>query len=160
MTPPKNKLFIIIDSHALVHRAYHAIPSLTTQQGEMVNAVYGFTAMLLRVLKDFEPHYFVATFDEHAPTFRKEMFEDYKATRRKAPDDLHPQVPLVKQVLSAFRIPVFSKAGFEADDLIGTISKQVEDQTKDVDVIIVSGDLDTLQLVSTCLLYTSPSPRD
>ena len=149
MSSQKNKLFIIIDSHALIHRAYHAIPSLTTQQGELVNAVYGFTAMLLRVLKEFEPHYFVATFDEHAPTFRKEMFEEYKATRRKTPDDLHPQVPLVKQVLSAFRIPVFSKAGFEADDIIGTIAKQVEDQTKDVDVIIVSGDLDTLQLVSS-----------
>ena len=149
MSSQKNKLFIIIDSHALIHRAYHAIPSLTTRQGELVNAVYGFTAMLLRVLKEFKPHYFVATFDEHAPTFRKEMFEEYKATRRKTPDDLHPQVPLVKQVLSAFRIPVFSKAGFEADDIIGTIAKQVEDQTKDVDVIIVSGDLDTLQLVSS-----------
>ena len=148
MGSSKNKLFIIIDSHALIHRAYHAIPSLTTQQGEMVNAVYGFTAMLLRVLKEFHPYYFVAAFDEVGPTFRKEMFKDYKATRKQAPDDLYAQIPLVKHVLSAFHIPVFSKAGFEADDIIGTLSTRIENETKNVDVIVVSGDLDTLQLVS------------
>lgn len=144
----KKKNFVIIDSHALIHRAYHAVQGLSNQHNEPTNAVYGFTTTLLNVLKEFEPHYFVAAFDEAGPTFRNKMFEEYKATRKAAPDDLYAQIPRIKEILEAFKVPVFMKAGFEGDDIIGTVAHTIEEKEKDVKVIIVSGDLDTLQLVS------------
>ena len=148
MVSQQNKICVVIDAHALIHRAYHAVPALANKEGEIVNAVYGFTTMLLSVLKEFQPYYFIATFDEYAPTFRKELFEEYKAQRKQAPDDLYAQIPRIHQVLEAFCVPVFVKAGFEADDLIGTLVHTIEHTTKNIDAIIVSGDLDTLQLVS------------
>lgn len=144
----KKKLFIIIDSNSLFHRAYHALPRFTTKKGELVNAVFGFSSILLRALKEFQPDYLAATFDVPGPTFRDEEYEDYKATRVKAPDELYEQIPRIKEVLKVFNIPIYEKEGFEADDVIGTIAKKLESK-KDIDVIIVSGDLDTLQLVTS-----------
>ncbi len=141
------KKLILIDGHALVHRAYHALPPLSTGQGELVNAVFGFSSILLKVLKDLRPDYIVATFDLAGPTFRHEKFEEYKATRVKAPDELYAQLKRVKDVLSAFNVPFFEKEGFEADDLIGTIARQVKKEKQKIETIIVTGDLDTLQLV-------------
>ena len=138
----KRKL-VIIDGNALIHRAYHALPPLTTKSGEIVNAVYGFASLLLKVLKELEPDYLVATFDLAAPTFRHRQYKEYKATRVKADQELYDQIPRVKQLVRSFNIPIYEKEGYEADDLIGTICHQVKNQEK----IIVTGDLDTLQLV-------------
>lgn len=141
------KKLILIDGHALVHRAFHALPqTLASPTGVLTNAVYGFTAVLIKVIKDIKPDYIVATFDLAGPTFRHEEFADYKAHREKAPEGLHEQVPRVKEVLAAFGIPIFEKAGFEADDVIGSVCEK----TRNVDglqTIIATGDLDTLQLV-------------
>jgi len=145
------KRFLIIDANSLIHRAYHALPRLTTRKGELVNAIYGFLLVFFRALKDFRPDFVAAAFDFPAPTFRHEQFKDYKATRPKAPDDLYEQIPKVKKILENFNIQVFEEKGFEADDIIGTIArlspkKQI---VPEIENIILSGDLDTLQLVNS-----------
>jgi DNA polymerase-1 len=142
----KKKTLILIDSNALVHRAFHALPPLSKKDGTLTNAVYGYALTLLSVLDKFKPDYIMATFDLKGPTFRHEQYEEYKATRKKAPDELYEQIPMVKELLKAFNIPIYEKQGFEADDIIGTLAK---DQTINggLQKIIVTGDLDTLQLV-------------
>jgi len=145
----KVKRLLVIDSNSIIHRAYHALPPLTTKKGELVNVVYGFLLVFLRAIKDFRPDFIAATFDSPAPTFRHEKYKGYKAKRPKAPDELYQQIPRVKEVLSAFEVPFFEAPGWEADDIIGTIAdlaprKQV---IPPVETIILSGDLDALQLV-------------
>ncbi|KKS14019.1 MAG: polymerase I protein [Candidatus Yanofskybacteria bacterium GW2011_GWA1_41_6] len=141
------KKLILIDGHALVHRAFHALPqTLASPTGVLTNAVYGFTAVLIKAIKDIKPDYIVATFDLAGPTFRHEEFAEYKAHREKAPEGLHEQVPRVKEVLMAFGIPIFEKAGFEADDVIGSVCEKTR-KIKDLQTIIATGDMDTLQLV-------------
>lgn len=143
----KNKKIILLDGNAIIHRSFHALPPFTTKKGELVNAVYGFASTLLAVIDKFKPEYIVATFDLKGPTFRHIQFEDYKATRVKAPDELYSQIERVKEVVKTFNIPIYEKEGFEADDMIGTISKKVSTDEIDVESIIVTGDMDTLQLV-------------
>jgi len=138
------KKLVLIDANALIHRSFHALPPLTTRKGQLVNAVYGFTAVLLKVIKELKPDYIVTAFDLPKPTFRHLEYEEYKATRPKTPEELVQQFPLVKKVVKTFDIPIFEKEGFEADDIIGTIAKKTG---KDIEDIIVTGDLDTLQLV-------------
>ncbi|MBI2635100.1 MAG: DNA polymerase I [Parcubacteria group bacterium] len=151
------KRLILIDSHALIHRAYHALPPLTTKSGELVNAVYGFTSILIKTISGFKPDYIVAAFDAPGATFRHEEYKEYKATRVKAPDELYIQIPRVKEILNAFKIPIFEKSGFEADDIIGTISKNL--RGKNVEVLILTGDMDNFQLVgkNVKVLYSPPS---
>src|SRR3989344_8602091 len=108
----ENKKLLILDANALIHRAFHALPILTNKKGERVNAVYGFLLVLFRVIKDFQPNYVAACFDFPGKTFRHEKFEQYKAKRPKAPDELYNQIPLTKKVLEGFDIPVFEKQGF------------------------------------------------
>ena len=105
---------LIIDSHALVHRAFHALPVLTTRDGKIVNAVYGFLLVFFRAIKEIQPECIVATFDFPGPSFRQKKFEKYKAKRPKAPDELYNQIPIVKEILNVFNIPIFEKQGFEA----------------------------------------------
>jgi DNA polymerase-1 len=137
---------LIIDGNALIHRSFHALPpTMTTKNGEMVNAVYGFTTVLLKAIREFKPEYVVLTLDRKAPTFRHEQYKKYKATRIKAPDELYAQIPKVREVAESFSIPIFEKDGFEADDLIGTIAKHVDGK---IEKIIVTGDMDTMQLVN------------
>lgn len=143
----KKKRFLLIDSNALVHRAFHALPPLRIKTGENVGAVYGFTSTLLKAIEDVKPDYIAATFDLPAPTFRHEEYKEYKATRVKAPDELYEQIPYAKEVLTALNIPIYALAGFEADDLIGTLCKRIDDKKLDIDTYIVTGDMDTLQLV-------------
>ena len=144
----KRDKFIIIDGHALIHRAYHAIPpSLTAKDGQVVNAVYGFTSIMLKALKDLKPDYIAVTFDLKGPTFRHKMYKEYKGTRAKPDDELISQFELVKDVVRAFDIQVFEMQGFEADDVIGTLCKDKQVDRKDMLSLIVTGDLDTLQLV-------------
>ena len=137
---------LILDSHSLIHRAYHALPPLETKKGERVNAVYGFFSILIKGIQDFKPSYIVAVFDFPAPTFRHEKFKEYKIKRPPTPEDLSPQFLKTKQTLMIFNIPVFEKKGFEADDIIGTISRILSKEAVS-EVIIVSGDKDNLQLI-------------
>ena len=151
----KLKKLILIDGNAIIHRSYHALPPLSTKKGELVNAVYGFTSTLLSVISQFKPDYIVASFDLAGPTFRHEKFDDYKANREKADDELYAQIPRVKEVVNAFNIPIYEKAGFEADDIIGTIARLVRNEKTKIETIIVTGDMDTLQLVNdTTKVYT------
>jgi len=137
------KKLLIIDSNAIIHRAFHALPPLKTKDGEIVGAVYGFLLAFFRAIDDFSPDYVAAAFDYPAPTFRHKEYKEYKAKRIKAPDELYEQIPKVKDVLTDFGIRVFEKKGFEADDLIGTIAKK----EKGLAVIVLTGDMDMLQLV-------------
>ncbi|OGZ33588.1 MAG: hypothetical protein A2Y98_01490 [Candidatus Portnoybacteria bacterium RBG_19FT_COMBO_36_7] len=148
MSEQKEKTLVLIDSHALIHRAFHALPELSTKKGERVNAVYGFVSVFLKVLKELKPDYLVAAFDLPGPTFRHKEFEAYKATRVKAPDELYQQIGRVKEILQAFDIPIFEKTGFEADDIIASLVRKSEAQKEKIKNIIVTGDLDTLQLIS------------
>lgn len=137
---------VLIDSNALVHRAFHALPPLTSPSGQMTNAVYGFASVLVKMINDLKPDLMVATFDMAAPTFRHTEYAEYKAHRQKAPQELYDQIPLVKELLAGFGVPIYELSGFEADDVIGTIATRME-QEPDVQTIIVTGDMDTLQLV-------------
>jgi DNA polymerase-1 len=136
---------ILIDAHSLIYRAFFALPPMSTTDGQVTNAVYGFTSMLAIVLAS-RPEYAVAAFDVGAPTFRSREYEEYKAGRRAMPDDLRPQIEKVRDVLTAFTIPIYGVPGFEADDVIGTFARICEERGHPV--TIVSGDLDCLQLVS------------
>ncbi len=164
----EKKRLIIIDSNALLHRAFHALPPLTTKSGLQTGAVYGFLLTLFKAIKDLQANYIlyiVACFDTKAPTFRHEKFQDYKAQRPKTPEGIISQIPLTKEVLEVFKIPVFAKDGVEADDLIATICNLVQKQEpfgaaqgkqpfgaaqgkQDLDIYILTGDLDNLQLVN------------
>ncbi|MFA5854421.1 MAG: DNA polymerase I [Patescibacteria group bacterium] len=141
----KNR-FVIIDGNAVLHRAWHAMPPLSTKDGRIVSAAYGFTVMLMKVLSDLKPTHLAVTFDLPGATFRHDAYVEYKAQRVKQPDELYAQIPMVKEVLAGFHIPVYEMPGFEADDVIGTLSKIAP---KDTEVVIVTGDRDTLQLVDT-----------
>ena len=138
-----NKL-VLVDGHALFHRAFHAMPPLTTSKGELVNAVFGFTSMLLRVLGDIKPEYAVVAFDTKAPTFRHTEYTAYKAHRIAAPEEMHQQLPRIKEVVDSLNIPIFVLEGYEADDIIGTLANQAGE----LEVYIVTGDRDALQLVN------------
>lgn len=136
---------VLLDSHALIHRAYHAIQTdLLSPNGEPTKAVFGFTSTLLKVLKDINPKYVAAAFDV-GKSFRKDEFAAYKATRPKLAEDLAPQISRVREVCEALGIPVYAKEGFEADDLLGALAKQAE--AKGIETIIVTGDTDTFQLI-------------
>lgn len=140
---------IIIDGNSLIHRAYHALPHLTTKNGREVGAIYGFLLIFFKTIKKLKPDFLVATFDLPVPTFRHEKFELYKAKRPKIDPGLASQIPQVKEVLKSFNVPIFEKEGFEADDLIGTISKSVQKERDffPLETVILSNDFDVLQLV-------------
>ncbi|MCX6719561.1 MAG: hypothetical protein NTV36_00395 [Candidatus Staskawiczbacteria bacterium] len=139
------KKLIIIDSNALLHRAFHALPPLAMKNGQETGAVYGYLLTLFKAIKDLHPSHIVATFDTKAKTFRHEKFENYKAHRPLTPSGIVSQIPIAKEVLEAFKIPVFAKDGVEADDLIATICQKVPE---DFEVFILTGDMDSLQLVN------------
>ncbi|MBM3206393.1 MAG: hypothetical protein FJZ43_02110 [Candidatus Staskawiczbacteria bacterium] len=138
------KKIIIIDGFSLLYRAFHALPPLANKNGQPTGAVYGFLLTLFRAIKDTKANYVVACFDTKKPTFRHVEFKDYKIHRPEMPQPMVSQISIMKDVLESFSIPIFQKEGFEADDLIATISQIAK---KEADVYIVSGDLDNLQLV-------------
>ncbi len=143
------KRLIVIDSNAVIHRAFHALPPLTTKKGEVVNAIYGFLLVFLKAVREFQPDFIAAAFDFPAPTFRHQRYKLYKAKRKKAPEELYQQIPKVKKILKDFNVQTFEKQGFEADDIIGTISKTASKKQifPELETIILSGDLDILRLV-------------
>jgi DNA polymerase-1 len=146
MLKPDDNVFLLVDGHALIYRAYHAFPPLTSPNGEIVGALYGFLRILFSTIRELEPKYVAATFDHPAPTKRKQAYAFYKANRSEMPDDLKPQVDLIKEAVASLGIPVFTMAGIEADDLIGTITKKTAPLT-DLQTLILTGDRDSFQLV-------------
>jgi len=155
--PAQKQLLILFDGHALVHRAFHALPPLSvTKTGEPTGAVYGFASMLLKVLADFKPTHWAIALDSPAPTFRHEKFAEYKAQRPPTPDELKVQLARVRELIKAFNLPSFEVPGYEADDILGAICKKASE--RGVDTIIVTGDTDTLQLVSPHVRVLTPKP--
>jgi DNA polymerase-1 len=155
--------FMLIDGHALAYRAYHAFPPLTTDQGELVNAVYGFSRILLTVLRDLEPEYLACCFDLPAPTFRHTAYTGYKAQREEMPQDLQTQIERIKEVVKAMNIPIFAVEGYEADDVIGTLATRASTGKMDhvSSVLIVTGDRDAFQLVNdTIHVYMPPRSKE
>ncbi|MBN1263652.1 MAG: hypothetical protein JW991_04825 [Candidatus Pacebacteria bacterium] len=169
------KRLVLIDGHAILHRAYHALPkSLTNRHGQLVNAVYGFTRMLLRVIEDLGPFYLAVTFDRPEPTFRHREFIGYQIQRPKMDEALKDQIEIIREVLSALALPVFEKNGFEADDIIGTLAFQARvlkrKTTKQsgsgrrsssgaksrIETIIVTADRDIFQLINDSTLVYAP----
>ena len=118
--------FVLIDGNAIIHRAYHALPPLTAPDGSVVNAVYGFASMLLKLFHDLKPTHMAVAFDRPEPTFRKSMYKKYQAQRPKMEDSLVSQIPKVQDMVCSFGIPIYSAAGFEADDVIGTVCQQCQ----------------------------------
>ena len=146
----KKKQILIIDSNALVYRSYYGLPKLKNKKGEIINAIYGFYLILFRVLKELNPDFVVATFDLPDITFRHKEYKEYKSNRIKAPEELYEQIPKIKQLLKIFGIPIFEKKGFEADDIIGTISELiVKKEKREIENVILSGDTDVFQLVNS-----------
>jgi len=140
---------ILIDGNALLHRAYHAYPPLTTPKGELINAVYGFSSLLLSVLEKLSPTHCAVAWDVKGPTFRKKEYSEYKANRGPMDEDLVGQIERTKEVVRALNIPQFGIEGYEADDIIGTLSRLATDEVKedDTQVVIVTGDRDAVQLI-------------
>ena len=134
---------VLIDGNAILHRAFHALPPLTTKRGEPINAVYGLISMLLRVIQDLKPTHIAVCFDTPEPTFRNKVFKEYQAQRPQTLNELITQFEKARRVVKAFGIPYYEKPGYEADDVIGTIANKVKE-----DVVIVTGDRDILQLVT------------
>jgi DNA polymerase-1 len=154
MNEAQKPLLVIFDGNGLIHRAFHALPPFTLRKtGEMVGAVYGFTAIMLKAINDLKPTHYAVAFDKHAPTFRHLMYDEYKATRKETPAELVGQFGRVRELVQAFDIPIFELEGFEADDLLGTLATQANAQG--IDTVIVTGDADLMQLVNdkTTLLY-------
>lgn len=141
------KKLILIDGNAIFHRAFHALPLLTNDQGEYTNAIYGFTRMLFEILKKEKPDYLAIAFDHKDKTFRHHEFTEYKANRSAPPPELYPQLPALIDLLHIFDVPIFQNPGFEADDIIGTLSLQAE-KTPDLHTLILTGDKDAFQLVT------------
>jgi DNA polymerase I len=140
------KKLILIDGNALLHRAYHAYPPLSTPKGELINAVYGFSSMLLSVIDKLSPTHVAVAWDLKEPTFRKKEFEEYKSNRGPMDEDLATQIDRTKEVVEKLNIPQYGVEGFEADDIIGTLAK-IASKEEDTQIVIVTGDRDTLQLI-------------
>lgn len=146
---------VLIDGHAILHRAFHALPPLTTRNGELVNAVYGFCTILFKVVEDLIPQYLIVAFDTPKPTFRHAEFVGYQAQRPKMDLELAGQIGKVQEVIRAFGIPIFEIPGYEADDIIGTLAGKAS-KNKKMEVIIVSGDRDLFQLVNNQIRLYMP----
>lgn len=152
-----NKKIMLIDGHSILNRAFYGLPNFTTSDGRPTGGVLGFLNILFRYLDEEQPNYLLVAFDVKTPTFRHEMFSDYKGTRKPMPDELREQVPLMKDVLRAMQVPTIEKPGYEADDILGTISKTAQD--KGFDVTIVSGDRDLLQLATQKVQIKIPKTK-
>jgi DNA polymerase-1 len=143
----ETKRLVLLDAHAILHRAYHALPDFVSAKGEPTGGLYGVTTMLIKIIDELKPDYIVACYDLPGPTFRNEVYKDYKAGRKKAEDDLISQMKRSRDLFKAFNIPIYDKPGFEADDMLGTIVEQLKNNLE-IEIVIASGDMDTLQLVN------------
>lgn len=150
------KTLVLLDAHAILHRAFHALPAFTSSKGEPTGALYGFSAFLLKVIRELKPDYIAACYDLPEPTFRHAAYENYKAKRPKMDDSLAVQINRSRDILEAFHVPIYDAPGFEADDILGTITEKTGKEGRSLKTIIASGDLDTLQLVKNddVVVYT------
>lgn len=146
MKKEKKKKLVLIDSHAILHRAYHALPDFASSKGEPTGALYGLSTMLMGIIKDQDPDYIVACFDLPKPTYRHIAYEGYKSGRKKTDDELVSQIIRSRDIFKAFDIPMYELEGFEADDMLGTIVEKLKGR-EDLEIVIASGDMDTLQLI-------------
>ena len=151
-----NKI-VLIDGHSILNRAFYGVPDLTNSEGLHTNAIYGFLNIMFKILEEEKPEYLTVAFDVHAPTFRHEMFADYKGTRKPMMEELRQQVPVMKEVLKAMGVKTIEQAGLEADDLLGTLSKRCENLG--MDVSIISGDRDLLQLATEKVKVRIPKTK-
>jgi len=136
------KLLALIDGNSLLHRAFHALPPMNARDGTPTGALFGFLSMLLKVVAEEKPDGLLVAFDEHGPTFRHEMFGEYKAGRRETPDELRVQFPILRELLEKMRIKTISKEGIEADDILGIFSRKAA--AEGVDSLLITGDKDAL----------------
>ena len=143
----QKKNLVLLDVHAILHRAYHALPEFESSKGEPTGALYGLCTMIIKLVKDLKPDYIIACYDLPEPTIRHEVYGEYKAGRKKIEDNLVAQLERSKDVFKAMNIPMYSSPGFEADDMLGTIVKSLEDNPE-IDIVIASGDMDTMQLIN------------
>ncbi|MCM1121902.1 MAG: DNA polymerase I [Eubacterium sp.] len=148
---------VLIDGHSILNRAFYGVPDLTNGQGLHTNAVYGFLNIMFKILEEEQPDYLTVAFDVHAPTFRHEIYQDYKGTRKPMPQELREQVPVMKQMLEAMGICIMEKAGLEADDILGTLAKRGE--REGMEVALVSGDRDLLQVASDHIKIRIPKTK-
>lgn len=151
------KKIVLIDGHSILNRAFYGLPDLSNSEGLHTNAVYGFLNIMLKILEEEKPDYLTVAFDEHQPTFRHEMYQEYKGTRKKMPDELREQVPLIQDVLQAMGVRIVKQGGLEADDILGTIARQAE--REGMEVSLVSGDRDLLQLATEHILIRIPKTK-
>lgn len=147
MANSKRPLFCIVDASSFIFRAYYAVRPLSNKQGLPTNAVFGFAQMIIKVLEDFHPAYLAIVYDTKAPSFRKEMYTEYKANRGAMPEDLAPQIPYIKKFVETLGLPAFERPGYEADDVIATLSQKAAIESHEADVCIISSDKDLMQLV-------------
>ena len=152
-----SKKLVLIDGHSILNRAFFGLPDLTNSQGVHTNAVYGFLNIMFKILEEEKPDYLTVAFDVHAPTFRHKMFEEYKGTRKPMADELRQQVPLIKEMLKAMGITIVEKEGYEADDILGTLSVKAEKEG--MDVAVISGDRDLLQLATEHVMIRIPKTK-
>lgn len=143
----ERKRLVLLDAHAILHRAYHALPDFASSKGEPTGALYGLSSMLIKIIDELKPDFLVACYDLPGPTYRHEAYKEYKAGRRKADDALVVQMNTSRDVFSAFNVPIYEMPGFEADDMLGTIVELMKER-EDIDIIIASGDMDTMQLIN------------
>ena len=152
-----SKKLVLIDGHSILNRAFFGLPDLTNSQGVHTNAVYGFLNIMFKILEEEKPDYLTVAFDVHAPTFRHKMFEEYKGTRKPMADELRQQVPLIKEMLKAMGITIVEKEGYEADNILGTLSVKAEKEG--MDVAVISGDRDLLQLATEHVMIRIPKTK-
>ncbi len=148
---------VLIDGHSIINRAFYGVPDLTNKDGLHTNGIFGFVNILFKILEEEKPDYLTVAFDVHHPTFRHEMFKEYKGTRKGMPQELHEQVPVLKELLTAMGIQVMELPGYEADDLLGTVASKSE--AKGMDVLVVSGDRDLLQIVTDHIRVCIPKTK-
>lgn len=148
---------LLIDGNSLINRAFYALPPLNNDEGKFTHAVFGFTTMLIKAIADFSPKYIAVAFDLPAPTFRHKMYDGYKATRKKMPDELAEQLPILKEELRLMNVSIVEKEGYEADDIIGTLAADHSVMT-----YIITGDRDSFQLIddTTRVVYTKRGISD
>lgn len=151
------KKLVLIDGNSIINRAFYGVPDLSNKNGLHTNAIYGFLNIMFKLMDEEEPTHMLVAFDEKAPTFRHEMFEEYKGTRKAMPEELREQVPVLKELLQAMNLRIFSQAGIEADDILGTMAKKGEKEG--YTVVVVSGDRDLLQLATDTIMVRIPKTR-
>ena len=155
--PDTGKKILIIDGHSILNRAFYGLPDLTNYEGLHTNAVLGFLNIIFKIIDEENPTNVCVAFDVKQPTFRHLMYKEYKGTRKPMPDELREQVPLIKEVLTAMNVTIVEKGGYEADDIIGTLSRVAD--SAGYKVVIVSGDRDLLQLATDNILVRIPKTK-